>query len=120
MRDKIETVASAQYPNLTRVQAIEQLFSYILNSIIMDFHPEDLFTQTSDNSPEENFRAVKIPIPREIAIKFAKYLISANKKSYSNLTHELRKRIYKRHQVLSRSRTTKLSNPNNSFGYPSQ
>ncbi|MCE7735413.1 MAG: hypothetical protein GPJ54_11080 [Candidatus Heimdallarchaeota archaeon] len=86
----------------------------------MDFHPEDIFIQASNNSSEDNFKVIKVPIPRTIAIEFAKYLISANKKSYANLTYELRKRLFEKYQVLVKSATTRLSNPDNSFGYPSQ
>ena len=94
----IEAAATAQYPSLSTAEATEQLFGYILNSIIMDFHPEDLFVPAINNSTEVEFKAIKAFIPHKIAARFARHFVSTNKKSYSNLTHEIRRRLYKKHQ----------------------
>jgi len=118
--NKIECVASNQYPNLSEKEATEQMLSYILNSIIMDFHPEDLFAPAINKSLEVDIKALKVQIPRFVAFEFAKHSISTNRKSYTNLIYELRKRIFKKYQMILKSRTPRPSDLDNSFGYPPQ
>ncbi|MHA2089833.1 MAG: hypothetical protein ACW98K_03145 [Candidatus Kariarchaeaceae archaeon] len=118
--EKIEAKAIEINPDLERIHATEQLLSYTLHSILMDFHPEDLYIPAMNDSSDVEIKALNLVVPQFIARSFASFLNISNKNSYQTLSFEVRKRLYNLYKSLSEKSSMTTSKPTNSFGYLSQ
>lgn len=96
------------FPSLEPEKALHLTLISILQSLQMDFHPQDLLFPAISGSSDADFQAVQLILVKSSADSLAKYFIENSLTSYADFRTEIRKRILDAYELLQQFSPNKI------------